>query len=139
MISTKSFEQITAALLKYHRELRDLENNLNVSFDDNWMVHIMDNVIKGLSYSFHEDKDFEGFCYNELTSAQVAKINEFLQYFVYAWECGEEPPAWIVYERYNVIEGPLKLECRCQCDAYKIIKDFIEHPQDDVTWRLEDI
>lgn len=139
MISLKAFEKITTSLAEYNDSILGLENNLNVSFDDNWMIHIMDNVIKGLAYAFHNNTDFEGFCYNELTRPQVEKLNEFLQYFVYAWECGKEPPAFIVYERTPAIGSVVKLECQSVEDAYNIIVDFVEHFQDDILWRLEDI
>ena len=55
MISLKAFEKITISLAEYNDSILGLENNLNVSFDDNWMIHIMDNVIKGLAYAFHND------------------------------------------------------------------------------------
>ena len=137
MLSLTSFNLITDALLNYHKELRSLENNLNVSFDDNWMVHVLDNVIKGLAFSFYEDVALEKLKHKKTPYEQVTKIKEFLQYFIYAWECGKEAPDWIVYERFQAIEGVTKLQCRCQYDAYEIIKDFISHPEDDVTWRME--
>lgn len=139
MISLKAFDKITSSLNQYNESIRQLENNLNVSFDDNWMIHIMDNVIKGLACAFHKDTDFDGFCYNELTRPQVDKLNEFIQYFVYAWECGDNPPAFIVYERTPALGATIKKECKCVEDAYEIIVDFVEHFQDDILWRLEDL
>ena len=99
----------------------------------------MDNVIKGLACAFHKDTDFDGFCYNELTRPQVDKLNEFIQYFVYAWECGGNPPAFIVYERTPALSATIKKECKCVEDAYEIIVDFVEHFRDDILWRLEDL
>ena len=138
MINFRSFRRLTQSVAQYHKDLLVLENNLNVSMESNWMTRIMDDTIHALSESFHPDKEFEGFCYNELTSAQVEKIEEFLQYFVYSWDAGNEPPAFIVYERTPATGAPIKLECTSVEDAYNIIVDFVEHFQDDVLWRLED-
>lgn len=138
MINLKAFTEVIENTAQYHKDLLALENNLNVSMESNWMTRIMDSNIHALSRAFHPDKDFEGFCYQELTSVQVEKIEEFLQYFVYSWDAGNEPPAFIVYERTPAIGAPIKLECTSVEDAYNIIVDFVEHFQDDVLWRLED-
>jgi hypothetical protein len=138
MINFRSFKELTESTAQYHKDLLILENNLNVSMESNWMTRIMDSNIHALSRAFHPDKDFEGFCYQELTSVQVEKIEEFLQYLVYTWDAGKEPPAFIVYERTPAIGAPVKLECRSIEDAYNIIVDFVEHFRDDVLWRLED-
>lgn len=138
MINFRSFKELTESTAQYHKDLLILENNLNVSMELNWMTRIMDSNIHALSRAFHPDKDFEGFCYQELTSVQVEKIEEFLQYLVYTWDAGKEPPAFIVYERTPAIGAPVKLECRSIEDAYNIIVDFVEHFRDDILWRLED-
>ena len=138
MINLKAFTEIIENTAQYHKDLLALENNLNVSIESNWMTKIMDGNIHALARAFHPDKDFEGFCYLELTCVQVEAIEEFLNYLVYAWDGGKEPPAFIVYERTPAIGDPVKLECRSVEDAYNIILDFVEHFQDDVLWRLED-
>ena len=139
MINFEAFSKLAEAVNKYHKDLLVLENNLNVSMESNWMTQIMDRTIHALSRAFHSDKEFEGFCYQELTSVQVEKIEEFLQYLIYSWECGDEAPAWIVYERHPVLDPVVKKECRCLEDAYEIIVDYVEHFQDEFIWRLEDI
>lgn len=138
MINFRSFEEIVDSTAQYHNDLLVLENNLNVSMESNWMTRIMDSNIHALSEAFHPDKDFEGFCYLELTSVQVEKIEEFLQYLVYSWDACNNPPTFVVYERTPAIGAPVKMECKSVEDAYNIIVDFVEHFRDDVLWRLED-
>ncbi len=142
MINFEAFAALTETVNKYHNDLLKFENNLNVSIESNWMTQIMDSIIHALARAFHKDDDFQGWCYQELTSGQVKKIEEFLHYFIYSWECGEQPPAWIVYERIPTLptlEGNVKKECKCAEDAYEIIVDYLEHFQDEFIWRLEDI
>ena len=137
MINFHAFKEIAESTAQYHKDLLVLENNLDVSMESNWMTRIMDSNIHALSRAFHPDKDFEGFCYLELTHVQVEQIEDCLQYLIYTWECGESPPTWVVYERHPIFDPVVKRECHCLKDAYEIIVDYVEHFQDDTVWNLE--
>lgn len=135
MLNLIAFTELVEATAQYHRDLLVLENNLDVSMESNWMTRIMDRNVRALSRAFHPDTQFYGCCDNELTSVQVEKIEGLLQYLIYSWDGARACPQFVVYERTPAVQMP----CQSIEDAYKIIVDYVEHFQDAVTWKFEEL
>ena len=139
MLNLIAFTELVEATAQYHRDLLVLENNLDVSMESNWMTRIMDRNVRALSRAFHSDTQFYGRCYNELTSVQVEKIEELLQYLIYSWDGARACPQFVVYERTPAQAPAVQMTCQSIEGAYKIIVDYVEHLQDDVTWKFEEL
>lgn len=139
MLNLIAFTELVEATAQYHRDLLVLENNLDVSMESNWMTSIMGRNVRALSRAFHPDAHFYGCNYNELTSVQVEKIEELLQYLIYSWDGARACPQFVVYERTPEQTSAVQMYCQSIEDAYKIIVDYVEHSQDDVTWKFEEL
>lgn len=55
MITKDAFANIMKALRDYNDGLTSIEDNLNTTFEDNYLVRVLDNVLNALSDELEED------------------------------------------------------------------------------------